>query len=46
MQLFQLKLLKMLQEAVDHILKYGTMHTDSIITNDSKNAKSFFKWCK
>ena len=27
------------EEAKDHILKYGTMHTDSIITNNSKNAQ-------
>ena len=30
-------------EAIKHILKYGTMHTDSIITNNSKNAKIFLK---
>ena len=28
-------------EAKRHILKYGTMHTDSIITNNNKNAKIF-----
>jgi glutamate-5-semialdehyde dehydrogenase len=28
-------------EAIAHILKYGTMHTDSIITNNSKTAKKF-----
>ena len=27
--------------AVSHILKYGTMHTDCIITNDSKTAEVF-----
>ena len=26
---------------ISHILKYGTMHTDSIITNNSKNAQIF-----
>ena len=31
------------QEAKNHILKYGTMHTDSIITNNSKTAKIFLK---
>jgi len=29
------------EEAKKHILKYGTMHTDSIITNNSKTAKTF-----
>jgi len=29
------------QEAKKHILKYGTMHTDSIITNNLKTAKKF-----
>ena len=28
---------------VDHILKYGTMHTDSIITNNKKTAEFFLK---
>ena len=29
------------KEAINHILKYGTMHTDSIITNNSKTAEIF-----
>ena len=29
------------QEAKKHILKYGTMHTDGIITNNSKTAEIF-----
>ena len=29
------------QEATNHILKYGTMHTDGIITNNSKVAEIF-----
>ena len=29
------------QEAIQHILKYGTMHTDSIVTNNRKTAKIF-----
>ena len=36
-----IKTVKNVKDAVDHILKYGTMHTDSIITNDLKNAKIF-----
>ncbi len=30
-------------EAVNHINKYGTMHTDSIITNNKKTAEFFLK---
>ena len=30
-------------EAKQHILKYGTMHTDSIITSNSKTAQIFLK---
>ncbi len=29
------------KEAVSHILKYGTMHTDSIVTKNKKTAKFF-----
>ena len=29
------------KEAINHILQYGTMHTDSIITNNKKTAKFF-----
>ena len=29
------------KEAVDHILRYGTMHTDSIVTNNRKTAQLF-----
>ena len=36
-----IKAVKNVQEAVNHILKYGTMHTDSIITNNKKNAEIF-----
>ena len=35
------KAVKNVKDAVDHIVKYGTMHTDSIITNNNKNAKTF-----
>ena len=40
---FQLKSVKNVNEGVNHILKYGTMHTDSIITNNLKNAKIFLR---
>ena len=29
------------KEAVSHILRFGTMHTDSIITNNKKTAEKF-----
>ena len=32
-----------LNEAIDNINKYGTMHTDSIITNNKNTAKYFLK---
>ena len=38
-----IKTVKNVQDAVNHILKYGTMHTDSIITNNSRNAKIFLE---
>jgi len=37
------KVVKNLEEAINHINKYGTMHTDSIITNNKKTAKYFLK---
>ena len=36
-----IKTVKNVNDSIEHILKYGTMHTDSIITNNSKNAKIF-----
>ena len=38
-----IKTVKNVKEAVDHILKYGTMHTDGIITNNKKNAQFFLE---
>ena len=35
-----------LDEAIAHINKYGTMHTDSIITDNKKSAKKFLKETK
>jgi len=37
------KCVKNCEEAINHINKYGTMHTDSIITENKKNAKKFLK---
>ncbi len=40
-KIISIKTVKNIHEGVDHILKYGTMHTDSIITSNLKNAKTF-----
>ena len=40
------KSIKNLQEAIFHINKYGTMHTDCIITKNQKSAKKFLKEVK
>ena len=37
------KVVKNSDEAINHINKYGTMHTDSIITKNKKTAKYFLK---
>ena len=37
------KVVKSTDEAINHINKYGTMHTDSIITKNKKTAKKFLK---
>jgi len=37
------KTVKNSEEAINHINKYGTMHTDSIITQNKKVAKKFLK---
>ena len=34
------------REAIDHINKYGTMHTDSIVTKNKKTASKFLKSVK
>ena len=37
------KIVKNCKAAIDHINKYGTMHTDAIITKDKKTAQQFLK---
>jgi len=37
------KTVKNCEEAISHINKYGTMHTDSIITKNKKTAEKFLK---
>ena len=39
--IISVKTVKNVHDGVNHVLKYGTMHTDSIITKNSKNAKIF-----
>ncbi len=39
--IISIKTVKNVNDAVEHILKYGTMHTDSIITNNKRNANFF-----
>ena len=36
-----IKAVQGVQDAKEHILKYGTMHTDSIVTNNTKTAEIF-----
>ena len=38
-----IKTVKNCEEAINHINKYGTMHTDSIISKNKKTAKKFLK---
>ena len=40
------KTVKNLDEAINHINKYGTMHTDCIITKNKKSARKFLKEVK
>ena len=41
-----MKSVKNLDEAIKHINKYGTMHTDAIITKNKKNAETFLQKVK
>jgi glutamate-5-semialdehyde dehydrogenase len=36
-----IKVVKNLKQAIDHINRYGTMHTDCIVTKSKKNAAEF-----
>ena len=44
--LVSVKSVKDINEAINHINKYGTMHTDAIITKNKKSAKKFLKEVK
>ena len=41
--ILSIKTVKNVDEAIDHVIKYGTMHTDGIITDSKKNAEKFLK---
>ncbi len=38
-----IKVVKNLDDAIDHIQKYGSLHTETIVTNDEKNAERFLR---
>ena len=40
------KTVKNVFDAINHINKYGTMHTDAIITKNPRNAETFLKGVK
>ena len=42
-KIISVKCVKNSDEAIRHINKYGTMHTDCIITQNKKTAKKFIK---
>ena len=44
--IISVKSVKNIDEAIHHVNKYGTMHTDSIITKDKNLAKKFLKEVK
>ena len=41
-----IKSVKNLDDAIDHINRFGTSHTDCIITKNNKSAKKFLKEVK
>ncbi|MDE2423087.1 MAG: glutamate-5-semialdehyde dehydrogenase [Betaproteobacteria bacterium] len=41
--ILSIKLVANLDEAIDHISRYGSQHTDAIITNDWNNANRFIR---
>jgi len=41
--ILSIKVVEDMSEAIDHIQKYGSQHTDSIVTEDKNKAEYFFK---
>ncbi len=41
--ILSIKVVEDMSEAIDHIQKYGSQHTDSIVTEDTNKAEYFFK---
>ena len=41
--IISIKVVEDMSEAIDHIQKYGSQHTDSIVTEDKNKAEYFFK---
>jgi glutamate-5-semialdehyde dehydrogenase len=41
--ILSIKVVKGIHEAVEHIAKYGSLHTEAIITSDYQNAQRFLK---
>ncbi|MBL7155553.1 MAG: glutamate-5-semialdehyde dehydrogenase [Candidatus Omnitrophica bacterium] len=41
--ILSVKVVKSLEEAIDHITRYGTAHSDAIVTKDYKNAMEFLE---
>jgi len=41
--ILSVRVVKNLEEAMAHIAKYGSLHTEAIVTNDEKNAERFLR---
>jgi len=41
--ILSIKVVESMEEAIDHIFKYGTKHSEAIITNSYKNSQNFLK---
>jgi glutamate-5-semialdehyde dehydrogenase len=41
--ILSVKVVKGIDEAMEHIRKYGSLHTESIVTNDERNAERFLR---